>query len=189
MANGPVQGGMAGRSPWSDNPPLVPMILQRASGGSRIACLVLSVTASACTAPVPDASEGRFVVNEHRRVITPRDNLPILRSAWKSTPQEILSLSKVAVIDRTWAFDFIARIESEGPRPCRSLDLVEVSKLEARPFATVTVDGQRVRFQPDSHLEQWTVRACGETRRWRLFNEMTDPSNPFRVLLWDVVFR
>ncbi len=152
----------------------------------RLLVIALLPLTSACSTAERETSQGAFIINDTRRSHVPPKRSETLRSAWKPLKNELFLSSKVTVIDRQWALDFIANLESEGPSPCRILELTDVQQLSTDPFRVKTTEGKSVAFQPSGHLEQWTVDACGKFRRWRLLNEATDKSNPFRILLWDV---
>jgi hypothetical protein len=152
----------------------------------RTQLIAFSLLMAGCAASKRDDSEGRFVINEHRYDGVGATRLAAMRSAWKEQNEATMSRSVIAPRDQKWALDFIARLESNVVSRCQSLELSDVTQLPPVPFRVITTEGKPLRYYPTGHLEQWTVNACGTSRRWRLFNELTDPSNPFRVLLWDV---
>ena len=79
--------------------------------------------------------------------------------------------------------DLIAYHEAHSEPPCRSLDLLSIKQLPAKPFpARVSGQDELRTYQPTKFLEEWMVKTCGRPTTWLLFNDLGDQTSDLTML-------
>ena len=128
------------------------------------------------------SDEGRFSVNGNSLRLSPA-KLENIRRAWSSESIRTGTTSSAGKDNIQWTMDFIATLEAGGVSPCNSLELLAIATRGLKPIMGKRPSGEPLSFTPKNYNEIWTVNACGTLRKWQVFDEATDTSNPHRVIL------